>query len=45
MYEIDLHQIFRIGSRMIMADYPDIRFAVAQGTLPWQLILEAKSAK
>jgi len=38
MYATNLHQIFTIG-RSVGADYSDLHFSTAQGTLPWQPIL------
>jgi len=44
-YHIDLHQMSRVGRHVAVDARSDIRFAIAQGMLPWQPILSAKSAK
>jgi len=45
--QTDLHQIFRVGRHVsVTVDVQSsIRFAITQGTLSWQTILGAKSAK
>ena len=40
MYWTDLHQIFRIGRFIGGIDKKVIHFAIPQGTLPWQPILQ-----
>jgi len=44
IYWTDRHQMFIIGRRMGGLDKLVFYFAIPQGMLPWQPILEAKSA-
>jgi len=45
MYQTDLHQISRVGRHVAVDVQSGIGFAITEGTLPWQPVLGAKSAK
>jgi len=45
IYEADLCQILRVGRHAAVSVRSGICFAIAQGTLSWQLILGTKSTK
>jgi len=43
IYRTDLHEICRTGRIWAVDERSEVIFSISQGTLPWQLILYAKS--